>query len=81
MKKFLEDKIGVLQFDEDFNPDRDQVKALIEEARSSAPILFSKEAPKIANHNVSGGGTANPKPDLRKMSMDELISEWGKSTQ
>ncbi len=80
VKKFLEDQIQTLTFDQDFVPDRDQVRELIEEARKTAPVLFSKEAPKIANHNTSAGsGSAVPKKDLRKLKMDELIDLWGQS--
>lgn len=77
VKKFLSDKIGGLEFDEAFNPDREQVRALIEEAKEAAPVLFGKLAPKIANHSTSGGGTGNPKPNLKKMSMDELMNTLG----
>lgn len=79
VKKFLTDKIDTLQFDENFEPDRDQVMELVNEAKLEAPTLFGKDAPKIANHNTSKGSTSDNTKSLKKMSMDELMSTWGKS--
>jgi len=76
VQKFLEDKIGELQFSDNFEPDRDQVRDLVEGAKRSAPVLFSKEAPKIASHNIATGQTTAPKKNLKKASIDELMATW-----
>lgn len=82
VKKFLEDQIQNLEFDTDFNPDREQVKALVDEAKTSAPVLFSKEAPKVANHNFRpGNADSAPQKNLNKMSMDELMNTWAQAEQ
>lgn len=76
--KYLEDKIGDLEFSEDFKPDREQVRLLVEEAKKSAPILFSKEAPKVASHNIKTGGQSvqQESKSLKKMSLDDLMNTW-----
>lgn len=80
--KFVEDQIDTLDFNDDFTPDREQVKLLVADAKERAPILFSKEASKIANHNnlnTSGGTKTNSKKTLKKMSIDELMETWAES--
>lgn len=78
--KYLEDQIDNLEFSEDFKPDRDQVKMLIEDAKKRAPILFSKEAPKVASHNIDTSGmSAPPQKNLKKMSLDDLMSLWSQA--
>lgn len=77
VKKFLQDKVETVTFDEAFNPDRDQIKELIQEARTSAPVLFSKEAPGIANHNkITSGDTSAGTNNVKKMSREELMQAW-----
>jgi len=79
VKKFLEDQLGELEYDEDFQPDRDQVKALIEDARAKAPVLFGKEAPKIANHNNSSGGNSHSVKKLKDLKDEDLMKIWANS--
>ena len=79
VKKFLADKIDTLQFTEDFEPDRDQIIELVQEAKLEAPELFGKEAAKLANHNTSRGSTVDKTKTLRKMNMDDLFETLGET--
>ncbi|RKZ91680.1 MAG: hypothetical protein DRQ40_09595, partial [Gammaproteobacteria bacterium] len=80
VERFLSSEIENLTFDEDFNPDAEQVRELVEDAKKKAPVLFSKEAPRLANHNTTqSGGTAGQAKDVKKMSIDELMNQWGKA--
>ena len=77
VKRFLEGNINDLTFDSDFKPDRDEVRDLIENARTTAPVLLGKEAPKISNHNTSGSaGSGHSTNDIKKMSIDDLMNSW-----
>lgn len=78
----LERKLSDLEFDDDgFTPNRDQVKMLVEEYRAKAPTLFSKEAPKVANHNLAPQDLKKGKKDILKMKDDELDELWKKTFQ
>lgn len=77
VKKFLEDQIGSVEFDSDFKPDREQIRALVDDAKKSAPVLFGKQAPATANHNLSSSAGTDPKKKLKNMSMDDLINTLG----
>jgi hypothetical protein len=80
VKKYLEDQIGSLTFDGDFNPDREQVKLLIEDTKRTSPILFSKDAPRVASHNINAAGVSKTnKPDIKKLSIDELMNTWAET--
>ncbi len=79
VKKFLKDEIQTLSFTEDFEPDRDQVIELVAKAKTESPMLFGKDAPKTANHNVSAGGTSDPNRNLKTMKMDDLFKTLGES--
>lgn len=79
LTKLLESDLQGLEYDQEFKPDREQVKALVDEARKKNPILFSKEPPKVANHNLN---TTPPKPQKTKplvdMSDEEFNKVWDK---
>jgi len=79
LTKLLEGDLQGLEYDQEFRPDRDQVRTLVEEARKKNPILFSKEPPKTANHNLNPNGPSKPatKP-IHKMSDEELDQLWSR---
>jgi predicted nuclease with TOPRIM domain len=80
LTKFLEDDIMNLDFAEDgFTPDKEQVKMLIESARKRAPVLFSKDAPRIADHKLGGDQPKLEKKSILKMSDKELDEMWAKT--
>lgn len=79
LTKLLESDLQGLDYDSEFKPDQEQVKLLIEEARKKNPILFSKEPPKTANHNLN---TTPPKQKTTKplveMTDEEFNQVWSK---
>lgn len=79
LTKLLEGDLQNLEYDSDFKPDSEQVKTLVEEARKKNPILFSKEAPKVANHNLNTKAPqAQKTKPIKDMTDEELDSLWGK---
>lgn len=77
LKKVALEQLDALNFDDEFNPDREQVKLMVEEIRKAEPILFSKDAPKIASHNLNTT-TATPKQTsaVSQMKEDDLMKAW-----
>lgn len=70
-----------IDFDDQFNPDLDQLKTTLERVRQERPYLFGKEAPKIGSHQVktstvSSDGTRKP---VSKMTEEELMEAFGKT--
>jgi hypothetical protein len=77
LTKILEDQIQGLEYDSEFRPDREQVKAMVEEARQKHQVLFSKTAPKVASHNLNmNGSTETVRKPLHKMTDDEINNLW-----
>lgn len=79
ISKILEGDLQGLEYDSDFKPDREQIRLLIEESRKKYPTLFSKDAPKTANHNINPNSNKKPpmKP-IKDMTDEELDQVWGK---
>lgn len=81
LTKVLQDELTSLDYGDDFRPDPEQVRALVDRARKSNPILFSKEPPKSPNHNnLNTGGKAaeSPRKPLHELNDDEMNSMWDK---
>lgn len=72
--------IDEIDFDDQFNPDVDQLKTTLERVRQERPYLFGKEAPKIGSHQVKTGSVSsdNKKP-VSKMTEEELLEAFGKT--
>jgi len=73
LKKMVEEKISSLDFDENFNPSRDQVKEMLLELKQEEPILFSKEGPKIPPHFPKDQNYDPKAPDLSSMTKAQLL--------
>lgn len=75
-----EQEISDVEFDEKFNPNRDQVKAFVESIKSERPYLFGKSGPKLASHQPrTDVDTEKPVKPLSKMSQEELFDLWSKT--
>lgn len=73
------DDVEGIDFDDKFNPDIDQVKVLVEKIRSEKKFLFSKDAPRIANHQIKTEQEQGGTKTLGKMKDDELMALWAKA--
>lgn len=72
--------IDAIDFDESFNPDRDQIKMTLERIRSERPFLFSKPAPNIGKHQIKpAGAKTNVAKKISELNDDELMKAWQKS--
>lgn len=69
-----------VEFDDEFTPSRDQIKAMVEKIKGERSYLFGKQGPRLANHQLKpdGVGEKEVKP-LSKLSTDELVDLWGKT--
>lgn len=79
LEKLVQEKIGDLDFDEAFNPDMEQVKLLVDEARNEAPVLFSKPGPAVANHTLKSSTdsiAAGKKVTLKNAKDEDLMAMW-----
>lgn len=73
LRKVVADKVSELEFDEQFNPNKEQVRMMIEEIRKTEPILFGKPAPAVAAHNLNPVSVEKTGPvDPSAMTADEL---------
>lgn len=68
-------KIDSVETDDNFNPNSEQLKAILESARTEKPYLFQKASPKIDTTVSTGGQTEGKKKDYSKMTPDELKKE------
>lgn len=72
--------LSEVDFDDQFSPDRDQIKAMVDKIKGERPYLFGKNAPKLADHKVNPEGVGEkPRKPLHKMSEDELLEHWSKA--
>lgn len=79
LKRAVEDKLADLEYGEDFNPDRDQIRALLQELKNEEPILFSKEAPRLSSHQVNPGVDSAKRPSkVKDLKDDDLVNLWEK---
>ena len=76
LKKLVKDDISSLEFDADFIPDQEGVKALVEQVRKDAPMFFSTSAPDLGDHNIKTQKTGFKKK-LEDMTSEELDAIWG----
>ena len=77
LRKAVQDKIQDLEFDDEYRPNGEQVKMILSDLQREEPFLFSKDAPKIANHNPQPGGTGSGQGKaLKDMSDEELNNVW-----
>jgi hypothetical protein len=66
--------IESIEVDDNYNPDPEKVKALVQDAMKNKPYLFSKSAPNI-NSKLPGSGDVSmgEKEDFSKLSSKELL--------
>ncbi len=73
LKKIVEDELQTLDYDDEFNPDKDQVKRMLEKIKNEEPILFQKAGPKLNSHiPFTGNSFERPKTDLKQTSTKDL---------
>lgn len=65
--------IDSIEVDENYNPDPDKVKSLVQDAIKTRPFLFSKSAPNINNSLPNGHVGSEKKEDLSKLSTAQLL--------
>lgn len=76
LRKAIGDKVNDLEFDDEYRPNSEQVKMLLESIRQEEPLLFSKQAPKVADHKFNPQAGQTKGKALKDMSKDELIEYW-----
>lgn len=65
--------VNDIEVDENYNPDPEKVKTLVQDALKSKPYLFSKSGPKV-NASLPNGVVPDPqKEDLSKFSAQQLL--------
>lgn len=62
-----------IEVDENYNPDPEKVKTLVQDALKSKPYLFSKSGPKVNTSLPNGVVPDPPKEDLSKLSAQQLL--------
>ena len=75
LNKLVEEHLGSLSYDDEFNPDREQVLAVLSNIREEEPLLFGKDAPKVASHQLNPGGVKETEPKSLKNMDDAQLSE------
>jgi hypothetical protein len=65
--------IDSIEVDENYNPDPEKVKSIVQEAMKSRPYMFSKSAPGINTKLPNGEVQQHEKEDLSKLSSKELL--------
>lgn len=75
LRKAVSDKIADLEFDDEYRPNSEQVKMILEDLRKEEPFLFSKAAPSVASHNVKPNSVPGQK-SLNQMTEDEINEKW-----
>lgn len=65
--------IDSMEVDDNYNPDPERVKSLVQEAIKTRPFLFSKAAPNINTKLPNGSQGQEVKEDLTKLSSKELL--------
>lgn len=73
--------IDGIEFDESFNPDRDQIRMTLDKIKGERPYLFSKPAPSVGNHQIKTGEKTKKQKTLSSMDEKELMEAWAKSGQ
>lgn len=81
LRKVVSDKLADLDFDDEFKPNMEQVKLVIDEIKKTEPILFSKQAPKVSSHNLNPQSVSSNKKSLSSLKEDELMQEFAKTLQ
>lgn len=80
LSKVMDSDLQTLDYGEDFRPDPGQIKSLVEKARKENPVLFSKAAPKVADHNLNTNTQTKKKSKpLSQMSDEELDAMWARA--
>lgn len=79
--KAYADELETIDFDDSFNPDTEQIRATLTKVREERPYLFSKEAPKIANHQIKTQSVSGEtgKKSLKELKTDDLMALWSKA--
>lgn len=76
LKKIVVDELKTLDYDDSFNPDADQVKAMLVKIKQDEPVLFQKAGPRINPHipvtNVNYNSSGK---SYSQMSKEELEAE------
>lgn len=65
--------IESIEVDDNYNPDPEKVKAIVQDAMKMKPYLFSKSAPNINTKLPNGEPLNETKEDLTKLSSKELL--------
>lgn len=76
LRKAVSDKIADLEFDDEYRPNREQVKMILEDVRREEPFLFSSKGPGVAAHNPATSSVPDKKA-TSKLSEEELDAAWG----
>ena len=66
--------IDSIEVDENYNPEPEKVKSLVQDAIKNRPFLFSKSAPNINTKLPNAHQSAVSNDDLSKLSSDELLN-------
>ncbi len=73
LKKIVDEELQTLDYDDEFNPDRDQVKLMLEKIKNEEPVLFQKAGPKLNSHvPFTGNSFERPKTDLKTATTKDL---------
>lgn len=73
-------RLSEIDFDDEFNPNREQVTDILKSVKTERPFLFQKSAPAVANHNIKPDTVGKPeKPALSQLDDDKLMSAWAKA--
>ena len=79
LRSVVESELVAIDFDDELNPNQDQVTALLEKIKSEEPILFSKTAPSVATHNLNNKMPESSGKSLNSMSKEELMAALEKA--
>lgn len=63
--------VSDIEFDDDFNPNKDQVAVLLNRIKTEHAYMFSKPGPNVGNHQVKGFEAPGPTP-ISKLKDEDL---------
>jgi hypothetical protein len=63
--------VSEIEFDDEFNPNKDQVAVLLNKIKTEHSHMFSKPGPNVGNHQVKGFEAPGPTP-ISKMKDEDL---------
>lgn len=77
LRRVVGERLGDLEFDDEYRPNAEQIKMLLDDVRKEEPLLFSKQGPRVADHNLNPQYGDEKKP-LKQLSKDELDEQWAR---